>query len=342
MKLQDIGEFGFIERISAGGLIRPESIVKGIGDDAAVIRSPAGEVLLVTTDLLVERVHFLRRATSGFNLGHKALAVNLSDIAAMGGTAREAFVSIAVPENCDVEYLDDLYRGMHHLAARHRVNILGGDTTGSLTDLVINVAVVGTAAESEVLYRSGARAGDVICVTGDIGDSRAGLHLILNDPAAETPDLQALLEAHLLPQPCLEEGRFLATCGAVRSAIDLSDGLSSDLGHILSCSRVGARIEDRRLPLSDNLKVFCRRFGFDPVGYALAGGEDYSLLCTVAPEAADGVVSEYARRFGHPLYTIGEITPGGGFERIGEDGRIRRVASSGWDHFRSRRTTREP
>ena len=341
MKLHDIGEFGFIERIGAGGLIRPEGVVKGIGDDAAVVRSPTGQVLLVTTDLLVERVHFLRAATSGFNLGYKALAVNLSDIAAMGGTAREAFVSIAIPENCDVEYLDDLYRGMRHLAARHRVNILGGDTTGSMTDLIINVAVTGTADESEVLYRSGARVGDLICVTGTLGDSRAGLYLILNDLPADTPALQALFEAHILPRPCLEEGRFLAECGAVGAAIDLSDGLSSDLAHVLACSRVGARIEDRRLPLSQDLKAFCRQFGFDPVDYALAGGEDYSLLCTVAPEAVEDVASAYAQRFGRPLHVIGNITAGGCLERVEADGRTQVVPPSGWDHFRSRLKAKE-
>jgi thiamine-monophosphate kinase len=339
MKLQDIGEFGFIDRISAGCLIRPDSIVQGIGDDAAVIHSPADEVLLVTTDLLVERVHFLRTATTGFNLGHKALAVNLSDIAAMGGTACEAFVSVAIPDDCGLDYLDDIYRGMKDLAARHRVNILGGDTTGSRADLVINVAVAGTAPETQVLFRSGAQVGDVICVTGYLGDSRAGLHLILNSLTADTPALQTLFEAHILPRPRLGEGRFLAACGAVRAAIDLSDGLSSDLGHILSCSRVGARIEDRKLPLSASLIEFCRQFGFDPVNYALAGGEDYSLLCTIDPEAFDRVAQAYARRFDPPLFAIGEITGSGCLERVGADGRIMRVSSSGWDHFKNSKSS---
>ncbi len=336
MKLRDIGEFGFIERIGAGCLIRPEGVVKAIGDDAAVIRPPAGELLLVTTDLLVERVHFLRAATSGFNLGYKALAVNLSDIAAMGGTPREAFVSIAVPGDCDVDYLDDLYRGMKDLAALHGVNILGGDTTGSAADLVINVALVGTAAESQVLYRSGARSGDAICVTGCLGDSRAGLHLILNGLAQDSAGRRALFEAHVLPRPCLAEGRYLAACGGVSAAIDLSDGLSSDLGHVCACSGVGARIEEARLPLSGPLKAFCREFGFDPVEFALAGGEDYVLLCTVAAEAAQRVAAGFRRRFDRPLHTIGEITPGGSMERVGAGGAAVGLEPGGWDHFRGR------
>ena len=131
MTLKDIGEFGFIDRIRKGCLIRPEGVVQAIGDDAAAFEAAPGQLILFTTDLLVERVHFLRSATTGFNLGYKALAVNLSDIAAMGGTAREAFVSIAVPADCELAYLEELYRGMQHLAGQYEVNLLGGDTTGS-------------------------------------------------------------------------------------------------------------------------------------------------------------------------------------------------------------------
>lgn len=335
MKLREIGEFGFIERISRGCLIRPERVLRAIGDDAAVFRATAGKVLLVTTDLLVERVHFVREATSAFNLGYKALAVNLSDIAAMGGAPNEAFVSIGVPEDCPVEYLEELYQGIKHLAAQHAVNILGGDTTGSKTDLIINVAVMGTVEESRLLLRSGAQVGDQVCVTGCLGDSRAGLHLILNGLPADTADGKALFEAHILPRPHLEEGRFLAGCDGVRAAIDLSDGLSSDLGHILSCSGVGACIEDRRLPLSGPLQAFCLKFGFDPAAYAMAGGEDYVLLCTVAAERMESVAADYAQRFGRPLHRVGEITATGRMERVGPDGKASLMTSTGWDHFKN-------
>ena len=333
MSLKEIGEFGFINRISRGCLIRPEGVVTAIGDDAAALRAAADRLLLVTTDLLIERVHFLREATTGFNLGYKSLAVNLSDIAAMGGTAREAFVSIGIPDDCSLAFLEDLYRGMQHLAAEFDVNILGGDTTGSKQDLVINVVVTGTAAPSELLLRSGARSGDIICCTGCIGDSRAGLHLVLHQIQADTPALRKLLDAHLLPKPYLAEGSFLASSAAVTAAIDVSDGFSSDLSHILSCSGVGARLMARQLPVSDELSAFCAQFEFDAIEFALAGGEDYTLLCTVDAEKFDPLASQYRRRFQQPLYKMGEITDTGRMELVEADERLRDITPTGWDHF---------
>ena len=188
MKMSGLSEFEFIERIGKGCLIRPEGVLQAIGDDAAAFELPRGHVALVTTDLLVERVHFLRNATSGFNLGYKSLAVNLSDIAAMGGIAREAFISIAIPSDCELDFLEDIYKGMRHLAARHQVNLLGGDTTGSKADLVINLAVVGSVCADRMLTRRAARPGDRVFCTGYLGDSRAGLYLILNELEAGSED----------------------------------------------------------------------------------------------------------------------------------------------------------
>jgi thiamine-monophosphate kinase len=159
MDLKEIGEFGLIKKLSDGSIFREDHVIKAIGDDAAVFIQPDGEVVLVTTDMMVERVHFLRNATSGFNLGYKSLAVNLSDIAAMGATAKEAFISIAIPKNCSIEFIEDIYKGIKHLAAKFQVNLLGGDTTGSKRDLVINVVVVGSAPKDEILYRNGAKKG---------------------------------------------------------------------------------------------------------------------------------------------------------------------------------------
>jgi thiamine-monophosphate kinase len=334
MNLRDIGEFGFIKRISRGCLIRPQNVIKAIGDDAAAFIPVPGQIILVTTDLLVERIHFLRDATSGFNLGYKALSVNLSDIAAMGGIAREAFISIAVPENCPIEYLEDLYNGIKTLAAEFDVNLLGGDTTRSKADLIINVSVVGYAFEKEILCRNTAQHGDIICTTGFLGDSRAGLHLIINDIKADSNELKALLDAHLLPKPYLGEGRFLARQGGVRAVIDVSDGLSSDIGHIAEESNVGIRLYSEKIPVSNNLEKFCTRFDFDPVEYALAGGEDYTLLCTISPDKADHVAADYLKRFRNPLYQIGEITDSGDMELILSNGRIRSFTPSGWDHFK--------
>jgi len=333
--LEDIGEFGFIARIRRGCVVNDAGVVRAIGDDAAAFVPPAGELTLVTTDLLVERVHFLRSAAGGFELGVKALAVNLSDIAAMGGTAQAAFVSIAVPRDCPLDYLEELYRGMRRQAVEHGVNILGGDTTGSKADLVINVAVTGSVPEEEMLRRDGARPGDVVCCTGPLGDSRAGLQLILENRAADTPDLATLVKAHLLPRPHLAEGRFLAACGAATAAIDVSDGLGADLGHILAASGAGAVIHAAKLPVSDHLRRFCRRFGQDPADMALAGGEDYVLVVTLAPERARAVADRYRRAFGRPLHVIGEITGTGRLEIVAADGRRREVRPRGWDHFKT-------
>lgn len=334
MRLKDIGEFGFIERIRRGCLIRPERVVRGIGDDAAAFRTDGRLLSLITTDLLVERVHFLREAISGRDLGYKSLAVNLSDIAAMGGRAREAFVSIAIPEDCELDYLDDIFRGMKALAARYAVNILGGDTTGSFTDLIINIAVYGDVPETEILRRDTARPGDAIFTTGCLGDSRAGLHLILDRTPADTPELESLRAAHLRPEPHLSEGRLLASIGGVRAAIDVSDGLSSDLAHILEESKVGARIRAEQLPISDSLRHYCRRFAKSPVEYALSGGEDYVLLITAAAERSADVAAAFATAFGRPLHAIGEITDSMAMELVGPDATTTPIAPSGWDHFK--------
>ena len=334
MTLKDIGEFGFIKKISRGCLIRPQNIVKAIGDDAAAFRADPDRLALITTDLLVERIHFLRKAISGFDLGFKSLAVNLSDIAAMGGSAREAFVSIAIPPDCPIGYLEDIYDGMKHLAARFDVNILGGDTTSSKIDLIINVVVHGSVAESEMLCRDAACPGDIIFSTGFLGDSKAGLHLILNNIAADTDVKKSLLKAHLLPEPHLQEGRFLAQQKAVHAAIDTSDGLSSDLAHIAKESGVGARLYADKIPVSHNLKTFCDQFDFNPVEYALSGGEDYTLLCTAAPDEVDEVAADFQKQFKRPFFQMGEITDTQQMELVGPDGGTQSISPSGWDHFK--------
>jgi len=336
MNLKEIGEFGFIKKISRGCLIRPDNIIKGIGDDAAAFITEPGYLTLITTDLLVERIHFLREAISGFDLGHKSLAVNLSDIAAMGGTAREAFVSIAIPEDCQLGYLDQIYTGIKKLAAKFDVNVLGGDTTGSRIDLIINIVVQGIVSKAELLCRDAARPGDIIFSTGFLGDSRAGLHLILNKIAADTQALKSLLKAHNLPEPHLREGRFLARQPGMHAAIDTSDGLSSDLGHIVEESRVGARLLADKIPVSQELRDFCTRFDFDPIDYALAGGEDYTLLCTTAPESADRIADAFAKEFKRPLFKIGEITAENQLALVYPDAKTKPIALTGWDHFRTK------
>jgi thiamine-monophosphate kinase len=339
--LQDIGEFGFIDRIRKGCVVRPRNVVRPIGDDAAAFTPEGGRLTLVTTDLLVERVHFLTERISGEDLGAKSLAVNLSDIAAMGGEAREAFVSLAIPESVAVAYLEAFYDGMKELAVTHAVNILGGDTTGSRSDLMIAVTVTGSVPAAELLRRDGARPGDVVFVTGWLGDSRAGLHWILEDAHGLHGEDRELVRAHRRPRPHLEEGRFLATAGGVNSAIDVSDGAASDAGHIASESGVGMRFFEDRIPVSPVLRNFCARNGRDPARFALAGGEDYVLLCTVSASRAEEIARRFQDRFGRPLHRVGEVIEDRRMELVRSSGNVEALEPEGWDHFKKKPTRRE-
>jgi thiamine-monophosphate kinase len=333
--LDAIGEFGFIKKISRGCLIRPHNVIKAIGDDAAAFVVEPGKISLITTDLLVERIHFIRNSIKGFDLGYKSLAVNLSDIAAMGGDAREAFVSIAIPPDCPLAYLEAIYDGMKNLAARFEVNILGGDTTSSKTDLIINIVVQGTVAREKMLCRDAARPGDIIASTGYLGESKAGLHLILNNIPHDSEELQYLYRAHVLPEPHLHEGRLLAGQPGTHAGIDISDGLSSDLGHIAEESNVGATLYADKIPVSEFLQKFCKRFHFDPVEYALSGGEDYTLLCTVASESAEEVAAKFQTEFKKPLFCIGEVNDKNRLDIIYPDGSSKPIAPTGWNHFKA-------
>jgi thiamine-monophosphate kinase len=335
VKLKDLGEFKFIDRITPGCDVGGRAhVIKGIGDDAAVTRVRDG-VQLVTTDLLVERVHFLRGTISPFQLGYKALAVNLSDIAAMGGTPLDAYISIAVPAEVPVEELDAIYDGMKELARAAEVNLLGGDTTGSKEDLCINIVVTGHAQPDEVLYRSGARVGDTILVTGTLGDSAGGLQVILTDPSISADASAALLRAHYEPEMYLEEARIFATSGAVHAAIDLSDGLASDLRHVCEASGVGAVVDLESIPLSSDLEALCAATDADPFDLALSGGEDYRLLVTADASATADLQHEITESTGRQLHSVGQIIHGDGIQIRRSDGSLQALSGSGWDHFKT-------
>jgi thiamine-monophosphate kinase len=333
VKLTELGEFAFIDRITPGcERGDPARIVRGIGDDAAVVEVEGG-VLVLTTDMLIERVHFLRGTITPWQLGYKALAVNLSDIAAMGAVPHEALISIAIPPTVPVEELDQIYDGMKSLAADARVNLLGGDTTGSKADLCLNIVVTGSGARDEILYRSGARTGDRILVTGTLGDSAAGLVVLLEHPEVSDDVARTLVEAHYVPELYLEEARIMARSGAAHAAIDLSDGLASDLRHICRASGGGAVVDVPSLPLSPALLELCSATGRDPVRLAVAGGEDYRLLVTVDPDRADELGATVAARTGRQLIDVGEIVAGDSIRLRLADGSTTALSLSGWDHF---------
>jgi thiamine-monophosphate kinase len=224
---------------------------------------------------------------------------------------------------------------MKTMAGRFDINILGGDTTGSKADLILNIAVTGEVEKNKMMRRNGAKPGDIVACTGFLGDSKAGLHLVLNRISPDTEHLAYLINAHILPEPHLRQGRVLASSHGVHSCIDVSDGLSSDLGHILKASRVGARIFSEKLPISRQLRRFCEQRGFDAISYALSGGEDYVLLCTISPDRADDVAEELEGALDAPLFLIGEITDSGEFTIMDAAGRARGVSRSGWDHFKT-------
>jgi thiamine-monophosphate kinase len=286
-----MGEFEFIESVRRAFAGVGDGAITGIGDDCAVLPLPGGsEAFVVTTDMLVEGVHFLRDAGSARELGGKALAVNLSDVAAMGARPVASFLSIALPADCRGRWVEEFMEGYRELSEKHGVRLAGGDTTASLSGVAINVTAVGRAIRGNLKYRSGARVGDVVAVGGPLGESAAGLRDILAG-RLNTP----LAAIHRNPQAQVAEGEWLGGRGEVHSMIDLSDGLASDLGHILKASGVGARIELTAIPTPVDVET------------AVTGGEDYKLLMTVGAGDFERLAEDYFTRFGEPLHPVGRI-----------------------------------
>ena len=332
MKLNEIGEFGFIDRLSPlfKDLLKGQQI--GIGDDCAVIPMNAEEDLVVSTDMLMEDVHFLRNVILPGQLGYKSVAVNLSDIAAMGAVPIATFLSIAIPAELELEYLDDFMKAYHHISQKYNVPLLGGDTTKSLKHLAINVCVLGKCAKGQARLRSMAKAGDVICLTGGLGDSAGGLQVALNK-LNHSIDHDYLLAKHHLPEPRIPEGQFLVSKAAVHAMMDLSDGIASDLKHILKASDKGATIHVELLPISDTLARVCKQQAWDTLELATSGGEDYELLCTVAPDQFDSVSSEFFAKFNKPLIAVGFITEGKPTIKWLNENMELELKTNGFNHF---------
>ena len=324
--LRELGEFGLISRIA--GLVPPgEGVVVGIGDDTAAVAPVPGRLCLVTSDMLVEGVHFDLSYSDPLSLGKKSLSVNLSDMAAMGGEPRNFLLSLAVPPSVSLEFLDECVRGMLQRAKEFGVTLIGGDTCAAPDRLVISITLLGDQSPDLIVRRSGARPGDRVCVTGVIGDAALGLELLrkgIKDGAA--------VERHLDPTPRVREGRSLAEAGVPSSMIDISDGLLADLGHILEMSAVGARLHCAALPLSPHLRARFPAAGEEALSLALAGGEDYELLFTTPPIKLP-IMFEVMEKAGTPVTVIGEITAEQGLVLTGPDGSTCSVPRSGYDHF---------
>ena len=328
------GEFRLIDRLNrfvkAGA-----GVIVGIGDDTAVLEKSPSTVLLATCDGQVEGVHFLRESTSATALGHRALAVNLSDIAAMGGTALWALVALTLPTNLPVTWVDDLYCGMTTLADQHGVSIVGGNLSGSPGGIVIDITLLGEVAADRRLTRSEARPGDAIIVTGVPGESAAGLELILRPALRErvpSDVAERLIRRHQWPQPRLAAGRRLADLGCITAAIDVSDGLTADLSHILDASNVGATLEAARLPISETLATFATAVGRQADEFVLTGGEAYELLITCPPERCDEVIAALVE-VDVSAARIGFIEERAGLRLVDYAGSMSEIDTRGHDHF---------
>ncbi|HMM19988.1 MAG TPA: thiamine-phosphate kinase [Selenomonadales bacterium] len=329
MQLKEVGEFGLIDLIREGTIVNPENIIVGIGDDAAVYLPGHRQLGLLTTDMLVETVHFDLTKTTLWQLGYRAIAVNLSDIAAMGGNPRHAVVSIGLPRQFSVEQVVELYQGMKEICHEFGVNIIGGDTVASPRGMVINVAVVGEVEPVNLLRRSGAKAGDLVVVTGTLGDSACGLDLLLRPGWEEYEFAWPLVTAHLTPRPRVSIGRKLAGWGAT-SCDDISDGLASEAHELAKASQVGIRLYEERVPLSADLLQAADLLGKAALDYALYGGEDFELVFTIPPEiSAELLAAEL------PFTVVGEVTePAAGVVLVGRDGQAVLLEAKGYNHFR--------
>ena len=292
------GEFGFIDYINAVFPV-PEGTV-GIGDDCAVLPAGEGE-LLFSTDLLMEGVHFLRSESSPEDVGWKAAAVNLSDIAAMGGKPVATFLSIALPKDAQGEWAERLIEGYRQISSQYDVPLLGGDTTSSLRDIAVNVGILGRCQSGKRLMRGGAKVGETIYVTGPLGDSAAGLQAILKG-IRRSEEVKTLIERHKRPLPRVDAGVILIQSGKVGAMMDISDGIASDMRHIMKASKVGAVIALDRLPLSSELISVCAEQGWDRYWLSTSGGEDFELLFT----GPDGLENELDIK----VYPVGKIVDG--------------------------------
>lgn len=345
-EISSLGEFGLIRRLTDGIELKNESSRYGVGDDAAVLSYPTEKQVLITTDLLMEGVHFDLIYVPLKHLGYKAAVVNFSDIYAMNGTPKQITVSLALSKRFSVEDMEELYAGIRLACEEYDVDIIGGDTSSSLTGLAISITCIGEADKDKVVYRNGAKETDLICVTGDLGAAYMGLQLLerekvaLKGKADMQPDFSGkeyLLERQLKPEARRDIIEKLAEEGIQpTSMMDISDGLSSELLHICTQSKVGCRIYEEHIPIDYQTAVMAEEFNMNLTTCALNGGEDYELLFTV-PIADHEKISEM-----EGVKLIGHITkPELGCALITRDGQEFKLKAQGWNPLKEETTESE-
>jgi thiamine-monophosphate kinase len=337
LRVADEGEFALIARLR--GMLEGghEDLVHGIGDDTAVFRSPPGGLWAYTADAVVEGVHFDPAYTSWHSLGYKALAVNISDLASMGGCPPAyALVVLGMEAETEVEAVEEIYRGLRDCGAEFGCGVVGGDIVRSPSGMFISVSLVGHIPGASFLTRSGAREGQTVMVSGTLGDSCLGLRWLMDGRG----DDNECARRHLYPRPRLEEGRRAVELGAT-AAIDVSDGLLQDLGHICEESGLGAEIDEAAVPLSEPLRRFAAATGGSALDLALSGGEDYALLFCVPPESAERCRERCRERLGLEVYPVGRMCLRKGLWLRSGTG-LREVAPRGYDAFREGLTEETP
>lgn len=328
MKISELGEFGLIERIAALIGSPKEDVLLGIGDDAALV-APNDEPRILTTDMLIEGAHFATKIPP-HALGYKSLAVNISDIAAVAGSPKYALVSLGMPRETPVDFIDELYRGLIDCAGVYGVQIIGGDTTNAPV-LVINVVVAGDGDASRLPRRSNAVVGDAILVTGSLGASAAGLFLIqqsAGDISLENP----LVRAHLYPPARVFEAKVAAEQGC-RAMEDISDGLGRELVNIGLASGIGAVIQVEKVPVAAAVTEAAAAYSFDPLDLAIAGGEDYELVFTAPLAEAENIAAIIFEKTGTPVTIIGGTVAGEGVRFLKSDGSEYHPKKIGYEHF---------
>lgn len=336
MRLYEVGEFALIEALTRG-LPQRKEVVLGVGDDAAVLKMDGSKYLIATCDMMVEEVHFSLRYSSFFQIGWKAMASSLSDIAAMGARGLFALCSIGLKPAMSDDEVQQIYQGLLSLAKRHEVSIVGGDTVSSPKGLVVDLTLLGETSDRRFIPRSGAQDGDALFLSGFTGRAQAGLDLLMSGDPYDFNE-KFLMDAHLLPIPRCEEGLFLASRPELSSMIDISDGLCGDLGHLCLKSGLGAKLWEDNLPVAPTLREFCHLRGLSPLDYILFGGEDYELLFTASMKAAEDLLREWKQRFSLSLSLIGQMDSRvKGIELVSGDGQARPLPLKGYQHFMKER-----